>query len=1109
VLALYLLPQLTGVAAATSAPILKTLGQIPLHFEANCGQAEARFQFVARGRNHTISLGGTEALFEIHQPIKARSPRSPTLMGAKANRENTQKESPPAAIRFSLVCAQDSALRGIAALPARVNYFLGDDPGQWHRRVPTFSKIEAREVYPGIDLVYYGTGEQLEFDFLLAPNADFSRIALRIDGAESLSLDARGDLVVRLSRGELRQHKPVAYQNISGQRRDVPAAFRLRDRGTVCFELGAYDHSQPLVIDPVLTYSTYFGGNAGDTPWAVAVDVAGSAYIAGGTFSTRLKEPPTPGAIQPAYAGGGRAAGDGFVAKLNPTGTAFDYITYLGGRHEDLIVDLALDPAGNAYVTGLTDSTNFPVTAGAFQPKNAGTNDPLVNVPFTDAFVAKLDPTGSTLMYSTYLGGYGTDAGTSIAVDSAGRACVVGYTDSATVFRATNAVCATVCTNSVCGPTVCETNTFQVPFLVPDFVLTNTQIVTKEMSIDVIETILSVTNVGSTQLSLGFPVLNPIQPYAAGTDANYDVFITKMTPDGSGLVYSTYLGGGLDDLGSSIAVDASGAVTVCGWTLSFDFPVKDAFQRRLLGVQDAFVTKLDASGSALIYSTYLGGTGGDFANSVAVDAAGSAYIIGSKTGNSFPSTPGALNRGGVFVSVDAGANWGFSDNGLDHPLVQALAIAATPPQPTIYAGTQRGVFRSQDGGASWLRSSVGLSNLIVNAITVDPSMPSRLYAGTASAIYTSPDGGLIWIDSSDGLRNDNVKAIAIAPDDPSVLYLGSQRGVFKKTSFTNSWILTSTGLGNKQVNALAIDSLSPTTLYAATEGGVYKSTNAAANWRVNNVGLSGTRVKAIVIDRNGPSTVYAGTTRGFFRSTNAAANWFLLTNGLGRPYITALIADPLMASTLYAGTTNGIFRSLDSGTTWTVITNGLSPRNVASLTIDALTFPATLYAGLYGTNSFGGTNDAFLTKLAPDGQTLGYSFVLGGSKSDQGWHVAVDDSGNAYIIGATDSSNFPVFNVPGTNQFRLRGRIDAFLAQCDANGSALVYSFYLGGTANDYGYSLALDPAANVYATGATFSGAFPVTNAVQPRLAGGSDAFVTKVSSTPAPATPLRAGNK
>jgi hypothetical protein len=628
---------------------------VPLYFEANRGQADSRYSFLAHGRDHAIYLGPTEAVISLYSAAWAS--------GKGGLRQTAMTTS--AVVRVTLPGSSALSLSALEPLPGRVNYFLGSDRSDWQTGVPTYRKVQCRDLYPGIDLIYYGSGEQLEYDFIVAPGADPEAIALRFEGANRVAIDARGDLVITVGRADLCQHKPVAFQTVAGERREVTASFRLGDAGTVTFQLGAYDQTQPLIIDPVLSYSTYFGGNPNDQGWAVAVDAAGATYIAGTTFSTRLLAPPTAGAFQTNFAGRGRVNGDVFVAKLNPAGTAYEYVTYLGGRNNDAAFGIAVDPGGNAYVTGYTDSvaiysatnevcetvctnsvcgpmdcrttvtrvrslvpmtistntvimtnlteTNivvkvtetqllgatlvsagFPV-ANAFQPLNAGTNDPLVNLPFPDAFVTKLDPTGSALVYSTYLGGDGSEVGYGIAVDAAGRASVTGYTDSSLVYFATNEVCTTVCTNEfstgvtnrLCGSTECVTNTTFVGSLVPYQVVTNfgdVVVVSNGVSVQSIDIVVTTTLLGATQLNVvGFPVANAIQPHNGGVmsftekgmlnyTASSDAFVATFSADGSSLAYSTYLGGLEDDLASGIAVDAAGNATVCGWTQSSDFP---------------------------------------------------------------------------------------------------------------------------------------------------------------------------------------------------------------------------------------------------------------------------------------------------------------------------------------------------------------------------------------------------------------------------------------------------------------------------------------------------------------------------------------------------------
>jgi hypothetical protein len=277
---------------------------------------------------------------------------------------------------------------GVDQLASTSNYLIGNDPSQWQTNIANYGRVEYQNLYPGVDLVFYGNQQHLEYDYVVAPGTDPGVIKLAIDGAESMTLDDQGNLVLHTSGGDVLEHAPVVYQDTSGDRQPVSGQFMLDGDGQVCFALGAYDHSQPLVIDPVLTYSTYLGGSRGDTGAGVAVDAAGNAYVTGYTSSADF--PTTPSAPQTTYGGGSY---DAFVAKLNPTGTALIYSTYLGGSGEDIGYGIAVDAAGEAHVTGSTGSTNFPTTTGAFRTTYGGGS--------YDAFVAKLNPTGTALVYST------------------------------------------------------------------------------------------------------------------------------------------------------------------------------------------------------------------------------------------------------------------------------------------------------------------------------------------------------------------------------------------------------------------------------------------------------------------------------------------------------------------------------------------------------------------------------------------------------------------------------------------------------------------------------------------------------------------------------------
>ena len=566
--------------------MLESYGKLPLVFELNQGQSDREVKFLARGPGYALFLTPTEAVFALrkapHQgPLVPVSRERTTVRGVDPERT----EEPPldhVVLRMQLLGANsDPQIVGLEKLPGKSNYFIGNDPEKWRTNVPTYAKAKYKAVYPGVDLVYYGNQGQLEYDFVVAPGADPKAIRLTFQGIDEVEVDDQGDLLLHAGETPVRFRKPAIYQEVDGFRRKIAGGYVLQGGNQVSFRLGAYNLDRPLVVDPVLVYSTYLGGSGIDSGTGIAVDSAGSAYVTGITGSFDF---PTVNPLQPTFGFGF----DAFIAKLNPSGSALVYSTYLGGSiappsksPHDQSFAIAVDSGGSAYVIGGTDSTDFPVM-NPLQPTSGGCVAGSISLPigleFCDAFVAKLDPSGSSLVYSTYLGGTSTElnfvAG-DIAVDSGGSAYVTGATQSS-----------------------------------------------------------------------DFPISNPLQPTMGVVDA----FVAKLNPPGSALVYSTYLGGSWIDVGNGIAVDAGGDVYVTGATGSGDFPTMSALQPGFGGgVSDIFVAKLNSAGTALIYSTYLGGSAGDglsftsggevavFDADIAIDGLGNAYIIGPTDSTDFPT----------------------------------------------------------------------------------------------------------------------------------------------------------------------------------------------------------------------------------------------------------------------------------------------------------------------------------------------------------------------------------------------------------------------------------------------------------------------------------------
>ncbi|MBS1786939.1 MAG: SBBP repeat-containing protein [Acidobacteria bacterium] len=585
-------------------------GKLPLSFEANQGQTDTAVKFRARGNGYQLSLTAAEAVLQLQKADRRLTDRQPS--GAVGNVQSVNSTN----LRMKLVNGNPAApVAGRAMLPGKSNYFIGGDPRRWHTNIPNYAQVEYQDVWPGVKLVYYGNQRQLEYDFVVAPGADPRAIRLSFEGAGKVGVNPQGALVIRIpgpAGSEVTMQKPLMYQEVDGTRREVAGGYVVVGQ-QVRFAVADYDASLPLVIDPVLTYSTYLGGSLDDEGRAIAVDAAGNAYVTGGTSSANF---PTANALDATNTARERSA---FVSKLNAAGTALIYSTYLGGNSSDEGYGIAVDAGGNAYVTGVTRSSDFPL------------KNPLQSAPGggDDAFVVKLNPAGSALVYASFLGGSEEDGGQGIAVDAAGNAYLTGYTRS-TNFPTANPLQANNAGGGNRDAFITKLNPAGTALVYSTYLGGSSGDEGRGIAVDAAGN----AHVAGQTFSTNFRTVNPLQPAMGG--GSEDAFVAKLNPAGSALVYSTYLGGNASDVGNGIALDSLGLAYVVGTTASPNFPRKEPFQNTFGGQTDAFITCLTPSGAVLIYSTFLGGSGSDLGQGIALDIQGNAHVTGFTDSANFP-----------------------------------------------------------------------------------------------------------------------------------------------------------------------------------------------------------------------------------------------------------------------------------------------------------------------------------------------------------------------------------------------------------------------------------------------------------------------------------------
>jgi uncharacterized protein (TIGR03437 family) len=707
---------LSGTPGTGGAP---SFANLPLAFEPNQGQFDAGIRFVGRAPNLGVYLTQDRAVFVLQAGRYRRA--EGLLPSTKAN---------TATASMRLAGARKLEPAGTDRLPGMANYFIGSDASKWRTGIHQYRQVRYSDVYPGIDLIYYGNQGTLEYDFQVHANAKVSRIRLQFEGVDDIRKNPQGDLILELGGRKIIQRRPLAYQEFGGERRAVLVNYQVtQGSGQVKIQVGDYDRKRPLVIDPSLEYGTFFGGSGTDTANALTVDNQGNAYITGSTTSPNL--PAESSSFQAGLAGQTNA----FVAKINATGTALVYATYLGGSGSDEGNGIAVDSNGNVYICGETDSPNFPISRAITGAPSSSYNGG------SDAFITALNTTGSSLIYSEYLGGSGDDVGTAIALGPNQEAYITGFTDS-TDFPVLSAA------QSAIGG---GTDAFLAEFLSDGTLLFSTYY---GGSGDDYGFAVTLSNgapvIAGATTSPTLPGTGPTSFQQVRRGSNRDAFVMSASFNGSSLEfeYASFLGGSFDQFADAVAADSQGLVYLAGTTASTDFPVSaSALQSQNAGSYDCFVALLDFS-SGLQYSTYLGGSGEDICYGAALDSHSNIYVAGYTQFNNFlgnfpvrpsyqPATfvvelgripPASSYTGGAPISFFLGFATYLPSSGQSNPVSIAVAadqvyVAGVADQNFQFPSSATPPLQAYGGGtADAFVARLGTASLYLTFVSPPPAI---------------------------------------------------------------------------------------------------------------------------------------------------------------------------------------------------------------------------------------------------------------------------------------------------------------------------------------------------------------------------------------------------
>ncbi|MEE8574589.1 MAG: SBBP repeat-containing protein, partial [Thermodesulfobacteriota bacterium] len=1109
------------VDPAAKAKVTKAYGKLPLYFIKNDGQVDAKVEYYVKGAGYTIYFtheGVYFSLYKTAKPEERPGELKETEKEAKteeakkvATPEKTEKteESKSEFFNLSLVDSNKKAkIIGEEKQAGKVNYFVGSDKSKWRSNVPTFAAVLYEEVYKGIDVRFYGKGRLLEYDVIVKPGADPNLVKFVYDGIKGLRLSEEGELQIGLKEALLVQKKPFIYQNIDGKKVEVEGKFIIEDDTTYGFKVASYDKTKELVIDPTLDYSTYLGG-AGNPNYGrdIAVDSLGNAYVIG--YTKAVAFPTTASAYQGSNAGGV----DVFVTKMNAAGSALVYSTYLGGSSTEYGFSIAVDSSGAAYVTGHTYSANFP-TASAIDGTLSGT---------FDAFVTKLNAAGSALEYSTFLGGTGGEGAKSIAVDSSGNAYVTGDTSS-TNFPTVLPIYPNLDTGW--DAYVTKINAAGSALIYSTYLGGNGSDTGWGIAVDS----SGAAYVAGLTSSSDFPTVSAIYGDNTGTDA----FVTKINAGGSALTYSTYLGGSLTDYANGIAIDSSGASYVVGMTSSSDFPTVSAIYGTKSTSYDTFVAKIDSAGSALIYSTYLGGNGDDRGYAIDIDSSGAAYVMGQTSSTNYPTVSayqGTYGGGSwdVFVSrIDsAGSALTYSTflggSGID----DGRSIAVDSSGAAYITGDTGSsgfpTVSAYDGTNSGYDAFIAKISLpFIDTTSLSFGIKDTAYAGyvmtsggDGSYTFSISSGTLpvgLGLNTSTGLISGTptvlgaaVFTIQVVDGNGDTDDQGYSITVYNSTVLDYSTYLG--GTDNETALSIAVDSSGAVYLTGDVMSTNFPTVNALYGT------YAGGMSDAFLVKLNSAGTALVYST--YFGGSDDDAGQEIAVDGAGAAYVTGstMSTDFPTVSAIYGSYGGGSWdafvikiNAAGSVLTYSTYLGGTGEdrgRDIAVDQMGAAYVTGNTYSTDFPTASAidstcggcGASTDVFVTKVNAEGSALTYSTFLGGANFDYGMGIAVDQVGSAYVTGQTDSTDFPTVSaIYGSNS----GSDDAFVLKIDTAGSALDYSTYLGGTVADQGTAIAVDSSGAAYVTGFTYSTDFPTASAIDSTCGGCTtynDAFMTKVN--------------